>query len=319
MILRLYRKITRSDRRKEQLSSTICERLPANPIITPDMLPADEGRNINGPSLIRAPEWLPGRLGRYYLYFAHHSGTTIRLAYADQLDGPWRIHAGGTLRLADAPACHGHIASPDVHVDEKERRIRMYFHGPSAGGGQKSYVALSDDGLRFRARSEALGTYYFRVVRWRGGWIAMAKGGVMSRSRDGLADFVANPRPAFPMRHPDANAPGDVRHVALHRSGDRLNVYFSRIGDAPERILRARIDLAKDPGEWIAGEADEILRPEMDWEGAHLRLGESRSGPAKSRENALRDPAIFEEDGRLYLLYSVAGESGIGIAEMRNR
>jgi len=30
----------------------------------------------------------------------------------------------------------------------------------------------------------------------------------------------------------------------------------------------------------------------------------------------LRDPAIFEEYGRIYLLYSVAGESGIAIAEL---
>jgi hypothetical protein len=32
--------------------------------------------------------------------------------------------------------------------------------------------------------------------------------------------------------------------------------------------------------------------------------------------NQLRDPAIFEEDGRVYLLYAVAGESGIAIAEI---
>ncbi|MHB8621379.1 MAG: hypothetical protein ACYDAG_17750, partial [Chloroflexota bacterium] len=30
----------------------------------------------------------------------------------------------------------------------------------------------------------------------------------------------------------------------------------------------------------------------------------------------LRDPAIFEEVGRRFLLYSVAGEQGIGIAEL---
>jgi hypothetical protein len=30
----------------------------------------------------------------------------------------------------------------------------------------------------------------------------------------------------------------------------------------------------------------------------------------------LRDPAIYEEDGRLYLLYSVAGEQGIAIARL---
>ena len=30
------------------------------PIIRPEQLPGADGANINGPSLIRAPEWLPG-------------------------------------------------------------------------------------------------------------------------------------------------------------------------------------------------------------------------------------------------------------------
>ena len=32
--------------------------------------------------------------------------------------------------------------------------------------------------------------------------------------------------------------------------------------------------------------------------------------------NQLRDPAIYEEDGRVYLLYAVAGERGIALAEV---
>jgi hypothetical protein len=32
--------------------------------------------------------------------------------------------------------------------------------------------------------------------------------------------------------------------------------------------------------------------------------------------NQLRDPAIYEEGGRVYLLYAVKGEGGIGIAEL---
>jgi hypothetical protein len=32
--------------------------------------------------------------------------------------------------------------------------------------------------------------------------------------------------------------------------------------------------------------------------------------------NELRDPAVFEEGGRIYLLYSVAGERGIALAEV---
>ena len=61
-------------------------RLQTNPIIRPEMLPNHDGDNINGPSLIRVPSWLPNPLGAYYLYFAHHGGKYIRLAYADRLE-----------------------------------------------------------------------------------------------------------------------------------------------------------------------------------------------------------------------------------------
>ena len=46
-------------------------RFPNNPIIRPEMLPGHDGGNINGPSLIRVPAWLPQPLGKYYLYFAN--------------------------------------------------------------------------------------------------------------------------------------------------------------------------------------------------------------------------------------------------------
>ena len=44
------------------------------------------------------------------------------------------------------------------------------------------------------------------------------------------------------------------------------------------------------------------------------------AGAMKGREHALRDPGIFvNADGRAYLLYSVAGESGVGIAELTSQ
>ena len=59
-------------------------RLPGNPIIRP-FQERRMGGNVNGPSLIRTPDWLAGRRGTYHLYFAHHLGSFIRLAYADRL------------------------------------------------------------------------------------------------------------------------------------------------------------------------------------------------------------------------------------------
>jgi hypothetical protein len=296
------------------------ERLAGNPIIRPEMLPGRDGENINGPSLIRVPAWVKNPLGRYYLYFAHHNGKYIRLAYADRLEGPWKIHAPGVLHLTNAPGCRGHIASPDVIVDETRREIRMYFHGPArAEEGQKSFVALSPDGLSFQARDEILGLFYFRVFRHDGAWYALAKGGMLYRSKDGLTKFESG-QSVFPdgeARTGDLNGPGP-RHVAVLPEHGALWVYYSSIGDAPERIRRAQLTLTPNWREWRVSASEDVLRPEREWEGATLPVTASKAGAVKGQENALRDPAIFTDtDGRRYLLYSVAGESGLAIAEIK--
>lgn len=283
-------------------------RFKQNPIIHPKL--GNIGDNINGPSLIRVPKWLPNPLGKYYLYFADHRGTYIRLAYADQLAGPWKIYEAGTLKLAET-ICTGHIASPDVHVDEAKQELRMYFHGPvRAVGRQVSLVATSKDGLRFTASAEILGDSYFRVFQWQGHYYAMARLGILYRSRDGLTNFEQGVNP-FP------NGPTQVRHVALKLDGHVLSVYYSNIGDNPESILVARIDLAKDWKDWKAAEPVLVLKPETDYEGADLPTSPSKESAARGRVRQLRDPAIFREGRKAYLLYSIAGESGIAIAEIK--
>ena len=62
-------------------------RFSENPLLHSGMDPRI-GTNLNGPSLIRVPEWVAAPLGRYYLYFAHHQGTFIRMAYADEVCDP---------------------------------------------------------------------------------------------------------------------------------------------------------------------------------------------------------------------------------------
>ena len=76
-------------------------RLPNNPILYPNYpgLEGEVGANINGPSLIRVPDWVSNPLSRYYLYFAHHSGQYIRLAYSNNLQGPFTVHDSGTLHI----------------------------------------------------------------------------------------------------------------------------------------------------------------------------------------------------------------------------
>lgn len=284
-------------------------------IVTPDMLPGDDGANINGPSLIKVPDGIPGRLGAYYLYFAHHNGTYIRLAYSDSVQGPWRVHPGGVLSLDQCPFIKEHIASPDVHVDHENHRIVMYFHGPATTGkGQTTFAATSVDGLHFNAHPEALGPSYARIFRHDGWWYGLFGTGAitLSRSKDGISGFNQGPV-VLPPAWLGKIAP---RHLAVQKSGRLLRVYHTRRGDAPERVLHGTIDLAKDWRQWKVRGKTELLRPVTDFEGANLPVQRSRIGPAKGRENALRDPAVFEDNGRTWLLYAVAGESGIALAEI---
>ncbi|HPU51722.1 MAG TPA: hypothetical protein PK359_09205 [Burkholderiaceae bacterium] len=318
-------------------------RFDSNPIITARM---DDrmGANIQGPSLIRVPDWVPDRLGRYYLYFADHKGSYIRLAYADALAGPWRIHTPGSLSLAQSlfpqqpltapspaheaaalaprpgfapegtPGIPGlledatlpHIASPDVHVDHANRRIVMYYHGLAAFRSQLTRVATSSNGLDFEAREELLGPSYFRVFTHREHQYALAMPGVLLRSRDGLSGFERGPVLFEALQ----------RHTAVRVRGDILDIFWTRVSDAPEVIYCSRVDLSGPWTGWTASNTVEVLRPERPWEGADLPVAPSFRGAIGQPVNQLRDPAIFEEDGRCYLLYSVAGESGIAIGEI---
>ncbi len=314
-------------------------RLVDGPIISPDTH-LSIGVNIQGPSMIRVPDWVEGRLGAYYLYFADHKGSYIRLASADAPTGPWHVHPSGSLHLKQsgfltappvpsaeelaafearyrargATISHDvleeittpHIASPDVHVDEVGRRIVMYFHGLEGVGHQVTRVATSSNGIDFQARPEILGRSYFRVFHHHGSTYALAMPGQLYRSRDGFSGFEEGPVIFNP----------NMRHAAVLQRGTELLVFWTQVGDTPERILLSRIDLSGDWMTWKDGPPEEVLKPERYWEGADAPLTPSVRSTAYGTVNQLRDPAIFEEDGLVYLLYAIAGESGIAIAKV---
>ena len=171
-------------------------------------------------------------------------GRYIRLAYADDLLGPWHIHPTGSLQIADshfltappevaperaaqlraAPSNLGHdpfveattphIASPDVHVDDQNRSIAMYFHGLEGVSRQHSRVAISSDGIHFEARSEPLGRTYMRALHHDGYTYIISMPGQFYRSRDPLGGFEEGPRLFNP----------EMRHAALLKRGETLFV-----------------------------------------------------------------------------------------------
>ncbi len=286
------------------------------------------GDNINGPSLVARPDWAPMRddlPGRFLLYFAHHKGQHIRLATADRVEGPWTVHRGGVLPLSATPLAqtrpdtpqpawarelgedglYPHLASPDVWIDHNARRFRMLFHGLAPHGEQVSYAAHSTDGLDWAVEGPPIDETYLRRFVHQGHDYALARLGILLRARPD-ADWEIGPKVV----------PGEVRHLAVLPKGDGLHVVFSRIGDAPERLIHTSLDLAGDWQSWRAGGPEtELLRPELDWEGAGQPNRPSRVG-AVGFAHELRDPGLFEDGDDVWMIYSGGGEHALGLAQI---
>jgi hypothetical protein len=304
----------------ECAAAVTARRFPENPLLTSASSPT-LGAKLNGPSVIRVPAWIKRPLGKYYLYFAHHDGKFIRLAYANSLHGPWTVHDPGTLQLAQAAMFSSHIASPDVHVDDEHRVIRMYFHGSreQAEENQKTAVATSIDGLHFTVSDGVIGDAYFRVFRYRGTYYAIDTHGDLNRSEQPDRGWVRREAALVPPVAVNdqfgARANVRIRHSAVWVEGDTLHLFYSRKADAPERIMLSRVKLGDDWNRWTADEPVEVLRPEQPYEGTNYKLAPSRKGGAIAVQE-LRDPAVFVENGALYLFYSIAGEMGLAGAEI---
>ncbi|MBL6782601.1 MAG: hypothetical protein ISQ21_06135 [Alphaproteobacteria bacterium] len=302
--------------------SIIAHRISDQPIIQA-YSGAPFGDNINGPSLIEAPSWLPHRKARYYLYFAHHWGDHIRLALADDLLGPWRLYQNGVLHLSDTPfplhkppvaepqwaldrgvsGLYPHIASPDVYINHSRQQLGMVFHGLDHDGEQRSLQASSDDGLVWSIAHKRINQTYLRMFDYNGDQYALALGGQILR-QSASGDIAFGPY-AFPSGH---------RHAGVLVRGERLHVIWTKVGDAPESLLHSVIDLSREWHQWTAQNTVTLLAPERDWEGVNTPITASDIGIAAPNERALRDPYLFETDGRVYVIYAGGGESALGIA-----
>lgn len=320
----------------------IAHRLDANPLVTVRSSPS-LGDNVNGPTVVRMPSWIANPPGRYAMYFAHHMGRYIRVAFADRIEGPWRIHEGGVLPVTqtafdrpqpDPPEAlddfYTHVASPEVAVDDRNRRLILWVHGwwtegqrwpaePAAarqwarerGYSQFTQVATSIDGLTFQVHPAITKTSYLRAFEFDGYWYGMSRLGLLSRSRDPLVAFESGPNPFRDGAHASR-----VRHVALLRRGQTLYVFFTAIGDTPERILVSRVSMSGDWTTWRASPAADVLAPDASYECATLPLAPSAPGDIKGPARQLRDPAILEDNGRVVLFYSICGEQGIAAADL---
>lgn len=159
------------------------------------------GNNINGPSLIETPKWLTNYLGRYYLYFGHYFDQNIRMVFSNNLTGPWNIYKRKVLELKEIPFTHErpnvkqpkwatekgvdglypHIASSDVHINETEKSLEMFFHALDHDGDQRRLREVSNDGLTWWVQSKRINQTYLRAFRHKHNKCAIGWGGQILR------------------------------------------------------------------------------------------------------------------------------------------
>ena len=238
----------------------------SQPIIDQAMFAAvgveDDGENINGPSLIRIPDWIPPServdpSAVYYLYFAHHDGAYIRMAWATDVEGPWTFYQMGSLvPLGDRGVLdngfmdldlgmgvvieENHLASPDVLIDDENQQIIMYFHSGSSTffngneqSSQNTWVSTSDYGLEFldNIRPVRLGTSYFRVFSHGGEIYAVDNSGTPRRAPD----------PNNPWEPPADYYDGDeLDRLWEANENNTFQDAITRVLDVPRSELRVR-------------------------------------------------------------------------------
>jgi len=212
------------------------------------------------------------------------------------------VHVPGSLQIA-----HSHFLTepPEVSPEELERvRIAPISHDLLTEV-TTPHIA-SPDGIHFKARPEVLGRTYMRVFPYGGYTYAISMPGQLYRSSHPLGGFEEGP----------LLFNSNMRHSAVLVRDDTLFVFWTQVGTVPELIQVSTIDMSGDWRGWTEGDPVELLRPDHDWEGADAPLEPSVRSTAYGHVNQLRDPAIFQDEGRTFLLYAVAGESGIAIAEV---
>ncbi len=381
---------------QELIGQYSVERLASGPVISGALFDRagipDDGLNINGPSLIKLPDWVAEEdradpSARYYLYFAHHRGAYIRMAWAAEREGPFVLFNAGDLDVSAHPGrgvldmalggtpwridvvppsdvseldgvvlrgagSWAHIASPQVLIDEQRRQFLMIFHASTGWGQQLSFLATSSDGLNFNMPADGgqaghgiigrpLGAAYL-ALSWLGDQVyGLANRGVLYQLASADFEDFLERRPALGREEPPkmlfealgnpfwraARAAGRLdawrrgrqpRHGFLRSlpDGQVLEVINSWVGDAPERLLVSHLRPSGTQGTWrVSPGVGELLRSEHDWEGRQFPVLPSLDGSAVEVQQ-LRDPSLFLDEGRLFLLYSGAGEMAIGMAEL---
>jgi hypothetical protein len=243
--------------------------------------------NINGPVVFRRPDFFP--IGsKWMMYFAHHIGHAIRVAESDNLLGGWVVKETTILELNKIPG-FGHVASPEVVIFND--RLELFYHC-GHGDFQYTFKATTKDGKNWQYNKEVQGCFYFRLI---GEEYAIAKyrneGGVWYQKENNK--FVEKGRLLPRMRH------------CCYCDG---KLYWSEIGDEPECIYRADLNLSN----FSILNKEKVLIPSEPYEITN-NSKPSKAGAATG-VTEVRDPFVIQYENKKFIYYTVRGEEAIAVA-----
>lgn len=264
-----------------------------------------DGNNINGPTLVKVPSFLLHKLGKYYLYFAHHNGKYIRMAYSDSICGPYTLYKDGVLSVKDTPG-KNHIASPEIII--KENKFILYYHTVYNSGynTQSTFMAESYDGLSFVSTNTNISHPYFRYFEYQSNSYGIAMNGCLGQH---IYNFINN---TIIDNHDILE---NTRHCHVKQIKNKLFIFYSVVGDCPEHICFSELCKNED-GTFYTLEQKSLIYPELEYEHNNSAPIKSKYGASFEKINQLRDPYVYVEDENVYILYSICGEQGIAISKL---
>ena len=271
-----------------------------------------DGNNINGPSFIKVPEFVSNPLGKYYMYFGHHNGKYIRMAYSEEdILGPYILYneGKGVLSLENTPG-HDHISSPDAVIDEQNKRFILYYHCPyknkNGKSPQSTFIAHSKDGLHFESTNINISFPYFRHFEYKNEIYGIAMnnfvGSILYKHNNG--EFIE-----YGELLPKS------RHTCVLNYNDKLYIFYSTVGDCPEHICVCELEITENIH--IVKNNRTVVYPEFEFEHANLSPIPSKYGAEYGKINQLRDPYAYVENEQIYLFHTVCGEKGIALCNIQ--
>lgn len=282
-------------------------------LLVPSTWNPKEVENINGPCVIQwnLPPIIPFRKKLYLMYFADHWGTYIRVAWSLKPSGSFtRIPFLRPLLIrAHFDDRVNHVASPEVV--RQGQKTYLFTHSPikRLDGKQVTFLSRLRLGVFCSKPKQTDLPSYARFFNHVGRLYAITfRADIFEFDIQTLAStrIEVDKKPLL-----TSDAPVEaVRHPHVVKYLDQLLVFYTRTGDAPERIFVSRMEFKSQTNVGF-GEPIEVIRPEMNYEGALLPIAPSKKGKSQNPEQSLRDPfvAVFDKDCFLY--YAVSGERGI--------